>query len=400
MKSIFKQIPFIAISLLLIAIIFSTGFYIGNESSSFKNERVDASEVADLNQFWQVWNLLDEKFVAATTTQNTSSQDRIYGAIKGMVNSLDDPYTVFLTPAENESFSTTLQGNFFGIGMEVGVRSGVITVISPLKNSPAEKAGLLPGDIVISIDGTSTANLSLDDAVNLIRGEKGVDVELVVFREGEGNPITFVITRDIITIPNIETELRPDGIFVISLFNFNAESSNAFRDALREFLVSKTDKLVLDLRGNPGGFLDAAVNISSWFLPAGKVVVSESFGDNREDKEFRSKGFDIFNDNLRMAILINGGSASASEIVAGALREHKIADLVGSQSFGKGSVQELVDVSEGASLKVTIARWLTPNGNSISDGGLTPDFEVVVTQEDIDAGIDPQLNKAVEILLK
>lgn len=396
-----KNLKLTGVSLILIAVIFGAGFYLGSTKNFLGtgDNKANASENADLSAFWKVWNVLDEKFVAATTTDQVSSEDRVYGAIKGMVDSLGDPYTVFLPPVENEELAESLQGNFSGVGMEVGLKDGFITVIAPLKNSPAEKAGMLPEDIIAQIDGQSTVNLSLDEAVSLIRGEQGTEVTLSVIREGVEEPIKVTIVRDTIVIPVIDTELRDDGVFVIRLFNFNGESTRAFRQALREFLLARTNKLVLDLRGNPGGYLDAAVDIASWFLPAGKTIVVEDFGDEKEEKVFRSKGFNIFNDNLEMVVLIDGGSASASEIVAGALQAHDLALLVGTNTYGKGSVQELIKITDDTSLKVTIARWLTPDGLSISDGGLKPDHEVKYTIEDRDAGTDPQLEKAAQILL-
>lgn len=398
LQKIPKNITFIGISLILIISIFGTGVYVGDKV--FDNKEASALEVTDLESFWKVWNLIDDKFVAASTTSTTSNEERIFGAISGMVDSLGDPYTVFLPPVKNAELEESLSGNFSGVGMEVGIRDDLITVIAPLKDTPAEKAGILPGDIILKIDDASVSGSSLDEAVKLIRGEEGTEVQLVIAREGESDPIIIKITRGIIRIPNMETELRSDGIFVIRLFNFNADATNAFKQALRELLLARTDKLILDLRGNPGGFLDAAVDISSWFLPAGKTIVVEDFGEGKEEKAFRSKGFNIFNDNLKMVILVNGGSASASEIVAGALKAHDVATLVGTNTFGKGSVQELINITNNTSLKVTIARWLTPEGISISDGGLKPDVEVKVTTEDIENGVDPQLEEAVRILLE
>ncbi len=205
--------------------------------------------------------------------------------------------------------------------------------------------------------------------------------------------------RDIINIPTINTRELPGGIFVIELYSFSAQSPNLFRGALREFMLSKSDKLILDLRNNPGGYLEAAIDMASWFLPSNKVVVREDFGTSQKERVYRSKGYDVFNENLKFVILIDGGSASASEILAGALAEHNRAILVGTKTFGKGSVQELVDITKETSLKITIARWLTPNGQSISDGGVTPHHIVEYTAADREAGRDPQLDKAVEVLL-
>ena len=223
---------------------------------------------------------------------------------------------------------------------------------------------------------------------------------MMISREENGDPIEIKIVRDVINIPTLDTELRPDGIFVIKFYSFSANSANLFRNAIRSFAESKTDKLLLDLRGNPGGYLEAAVDVASWFLPGGKIIVTEDYGNSKKPEIFRSKGYDIFNDNLKFVILIDGGSASASEIVAGALRDHRRAKLVGDNSFGKGSVQETVKVTPDTLLKITVAKWLTPNGNLIAEKGLTPDYLVEITKKDVENKKDPQLEKAVELLLK
>lgn len=404
MKKYFKQLSkslFLAtFSIVLVLGIFGVGFFIGNESKRSDSSSLNAQSPADLEEFWRVWALIDEKFVPASSTVAVTDEERMQGAIKGMVDSLGDSYSRFLTPEENKDFNESISGNFSGVGMEVGKKDSLIVVISPLKDTPAEKAGIKAGDVILQIDGNVTAEMSVDEAVNLIRGEKGTTVELVIAREGEKGSMSIKVVRENIKIPTLEYEMRKDGIFVISLFNFSAGVENDFRKALREFVLSKSDKLILDMRGNPGGYLDAAVDISSWFLPSGKIVVQEDFGANTSAKIFRSKGYDIFNQNLKMVILVDGGSASASEIVAGALKEHNVAKLVGEQTYGKGSVQELIPISKETSLKLTIARWLTPNGVSISDSGLTPDVVVEAKSEDADDDSDLQLEEAVKILLK
>lgn len=364
----------------------------------------------DFAPFWKVWNTLEEKYVGATTTPN---QDKIYGAMQGLVNSLGDPYTVYFPPEEAEMFASDIAGSFGGVGMEVGKKENVLTVIAPLKDSPAGKAGMKTGDRIIKIDDTVvTADMSVDKAIKLIRGPAGTKVRITAVPANSNTPVERTITRDTINMPTIETEvkggtstdtasatgLRKDGIFVIRLFSFTATSPGLFRDALRSFIKSGSHKLILDLRGNPGGYLDASVDMASWFLPAGKIVVTEDFGKNAAPRIYRSKGHDVFNDNLQMVILVDGGSASASEILAGALKEHGVARLVGTKTFGKGSVQELVKITPDTSLKVTIARWMTPNGINLSKNGLEPDVEVKVTQKDIDAKKDAQMDKAVEIL--
>jgi carboxyl-terminal processing protease len=380
-------------SLFIILSTFFLGTYVGQSQASTKHSD------ADLTLFWKVWGILDEKYVShSTSTPAVTEQDRIYGAIEGMTKSLGDPYTVFFPPEESKAFNEEISGNFEGVGMEIGLKEKVLTVIAPLKGTPAERAGILTGDKIIKIDSTITSGLSTDEAIKLIRGARGTIVTFLIQR-GEDEPVEIKVTRDVINIPTLATKTLENGIFMIQLYSFTGDSPNLFRKALRDFMLSKSDKLILDLRGNPGGYLNAAVDMASWFLPQGKVIVIEDYGAGKDTDVLKSKGYDIFTDKLKFVILIDGGSASASEILAGALSEHGKAILVGEKSFGKGSVQELVEITPETSLKVTIARWLTPKGNSISDNGIKPDFEVPMTQEDIKAKKDPQLDKAIEILL-
>ncbi|MBI5816994.1 MAG: S41 family peptidase [Candidatus Yonathbacteria bacterium] len=353
-------------------------------------------EGVDFAPFWTAWDLLNEKYVKPDKVKN---QDKVWGAISGLAQSFGDPYTVFFPPREAEYFQSEVRGNFGGIGVEIGIQDDMLTVIAPLKGTPADHAGMLAGDKIFKINATSTADLKLDEAISLIRGERGTKVLLTVLHEGAKDTVEMSMIRDIINIPTVETKKREDGVFVISLYNFSADSPNLFRTALREFVDSGYNKLVLDLRNNPGGYLEAAIDMASWFLPPGKVVVKEHFGKNKEDEVYRSKGYNIFNDRLKFVILLNKGSASASEILAGALHEHGVAKLVGDKSFGKGSVQELLDVTPDTSLKITVAEWLTPNGEQISGKGLTPDVSVGRTVKDYEKKKDPQMDKAVDILL-
>jgi len=322
----------------------------------------------------------------------------LWGAISGLAGSLKDPYTVFFPPEEKKIFESEVKGNFEGVGMEIGMRNNALTVIAPLKNTPAYRAGLKAGDKILKINDTLTSNLTVEEAIRLIRGPKGTEVKLLISREDEKEPMEIAVIREVINIPTLETEIKPGNIFVIKLYNFSENSPLVFRNALREMIESKSDKLVIDLRNNPGGYLEAAVDMASWFLPMGKVVAREKFASG-EEEFYRSRGYDVFGDNFRMAILINQGSASASEILAGALKEYGRAVLVGEKTFGKGSVQELVPVTDSTSLKITIASWLTPNGQSISKEGLEPDFEVKFSKEDSEAGRDPQMEKATQFLL-
>ncbi|MFA5838522.1 MAG: S41 family peptidase [Candidatus Paceibacterota bacterium] len=386
---------------------FYAGFYFGEKTipeidkvEGLISKEKGIEENIDFSEFWAVWNLLNENFVSSTTTKATN-QEKVWGAIKGLTESLGDPYTVFFPPKEAEIFKTSIDGNFSGVGMEIAVKDNQLVVMAPLKGTPAEKVGMRSGDKIMSVDGKSTTGLNVEEAVQMIRGEKGTRVKLTVVRNG-GKSFDVEIIRDTINIPTIDTKLREDGVFVLSLYNFSAVSPNLFRDGIKEFVDSGSSKLVLDLRGNTGGYLEAAVDMASWFLPSGKIVVTEDFGEKNKDKNriHRSSGHNIFNENLKMIILVDSGTASASEILAGALKEHGIAELVGVNTFGKGSVQELVGVgAKKASIKITVARWLTPNGNSISENGLTPDYKVEYTNENKEKGIDPQMEKAASLLL-
>lgn len=412
-----KRLRAIAGILILCAAIFAGGYYAGaanrpaiDEAVTLRNKTDGAPAGVDFAPFWKAWNILNEKFVPTVSTTTVSDQDRVYGAIEGLAASFKDPYTVFFPPQENSFFQSEIQGNFDGVGMEIGIKDGILTVISPLKGTPAAKAGILPGDKIVKIDDTITNNMQTDQAIQMIRGPKGTAVRLTLVRRGRKDPFEVKVVRDTIEVPTVDTELKPlagteggtglqsNGIFVIRLYTFTASSADLFRAALRKFIESGSDKLIIDLRGNPGGYLEAAVDMASWFLPMGDPVVTEDFGKSQAPIVYRSKGYDVFNKNLKMVILVNGGSASASEILAGALKEYGIATLVGTTTFGKGSVQELVDITPDTTLKVTVARWLTPHGLSISEKGITPDVSVDLTPDDLNKGKDPQMDAAVKIL--
>jgi len=371
----------------------------------------------DFEPFWRAWNIVQEKYVStkpATTTEEAlaTDEEKVYGAIKGLLGSLDDPYTVFFPPEEAKAFQDDISGNFSGVGMEIGIRDNILTVVAPLKGTPASRAGIHSGDRILKIDERSTQDMAVDIAVRLIRGTKGTTVNLSILTDGADEPKLVKIVRDTIQIPTISFDagpgddgteqqgLRKDGVFVFRLYNFSAQSPELFRSALQRFIETGSTKLILDLRGNPGGYLEAAVDMASWFLPKSAVVVSEHFGGTETPRVHYSRGYNIFNDNLKMVILVNQGSASASEILAGALQEHGVATLVGEKTFGKGSVQELIPVTGDAQMKLTVARWLTPNGTSLSAGGLNPDVVVEMTREDLEAGRDPQFDRAISLLTK
>lgn len=354
----------------------------------------------DFTEFWKVYNTLNAKFVPSNSSTTLPTNDeKMWGAIQGLAQSFGDPYTIFLPPEEAKMFQEEISGTFSGVGMEIDLNNdGVLTVVAPLKNTPAERAGILSGDMILSIDGKSTKGMSTDAAVKLIRGQKGTPVQFTLLNSGKTREVTVV--RDTIQVPTLHTEFNAaTGIYTISLYEFTGTSVSLFSDALADFRKSGSKKLIIDLRGNPGGYLDAAVKISSFFLPRGAVIVTEDYNGKEENIVHRSSGKGGVSEDTQIVVLINQGSASASEIVAGALRDHERATLIGTNSFGKGSVQELIPVGNGA-LKVTVARWLIPSGKSISDGGLVPNIAVERTPEDNASGRDPQMDKAVEYLLK
>lgn len=364
-----------------------------------RGSEANAPEGVDFSSLYRAWHILEQNYVPASASSTPIAPDeRVWGAISGLAGSYGDPYTVFLPPEEKESFESEVRGDFEGVGMEIGVRDDMLIVIAPLKDTPAYRAGIKSGDAILLIDGESTLGLSTEDAVRKIRGPKGSTVVLTVSRDG-GAPFEIPIVRDTILLPTIDTELTEEGVFVVSLYSFNALAPEYFRNAIREFGASGSTKLLIDLRGNPGGFLEVANELASWFLPVGKVIVSEDHGGKGGDKVHRSRGYDVFTDIVDIAILLDRGSASASEIFAGALREHGRATIIGETSFGKGSVQQLFPVTDNTSLKITIAQWLTPDGNSISAGGIAPDIEVLFTEEDIKAERDPQKERAIEFLI-
>jgi len=363
-------------------------------------EHKDSPVNVDFDAFWKAWNVINEKYVPTTSSTTPTDQEKMYGAIQGLAASTGDPYTVFFPPVESKSFGEQISGSFEGVGMEVDVKEGVLTVIAPLKGTPAYKAGIKAGDKIIAIDKIPTQGISTTEAIKRIKGKKGTSVEFTIIRGATADPFEISVVRDVIVVPAILTESVGD-VFVIRMYSFSAQSADEFRKALREFVESGKLKLVLDLRGNPGGYLEAAVDMASWFLPSGKVIVSEESKNLKFSQEYRSRGYNIFSDKLKFAILIDVGSASASEILAGALSEHGKAILVGKKTYGKGSVQELVEITPGTSLKVTVAKWLTPLGHSISKAGIEPTIDVELDVEKFKKnGEDTQLKRAIEELNK
>ncbi len=398
-----KKIIEIAAATAIIAAVFASGFLAGQRTYPFEpttlfgllNVGKEKPENVDFGQFWQVWNSVRAQYV---DRQKLENQDMVYGAISGLVNSLGDPYSAFLKPREAKIFSEDVQGWFSGVGIEIGHRQGVLTVIAPLEGTPAQRAGLKAGDKIPKINGVETQNLTVNEAVTLIRGPIGTEVVLNIWRDGWAKPEDFKIVRENIVIPVLEWKMADGDVAHVRIFSFTGQTADRFRQAAEEILNSSARALVLDLRNNPGGYLDQAVKLAGWFLESGETVLLEDDGSGPatcdDCKVFGNGRLADF----PTAILMNEGSASASEILAGALRDHLGVKLVGEKTFGKGSVQTLENFKDGSSLKITVAKWLTPKGQVIAEQGLAPDVEVKLTDEDVKAGRDPQLNRAIELL--
>ncbi len=353
----------------------------------------------DLVDFWKAWNALDGNYVITQASSSLpSTEERLLGAIAGLAASYGDPYTVFFPPEEAKQFADAISGSFAGVGMEIDVKDGVLTVVTPLKGTPAEAAGIKAGDQIIAIDGKSTDGVSVEKAVTQIRGPVGTQVSLAVIRDG--SPLDIKIIRERIQVPETEDGIdEASGVYHIALYEFTSSSAHLFDQALARFRASGSRKLIIDLRGNPGGYLEAAVDIASHFLPRGEKIVTEDFGGKEPDSVHVSRGYADVPAGTKLAVLIDGGSASASEIFAGALQDAGAATLIGTKSFGKGSVQTLIDLA-GGSLKVTVARWITPAGNWIMGNGITPDITIAYAPAGATTApkVDPQMARAVKFL--
>ncbi len=405
-NNILRKISLSVFVLIFLSAIFGGGFYLGqNKGGRFmrterplayspeaeNNVTSTAASILDFNLYWEVWDNLKSNFVDKS---KVTDQALFYGSLKGMAQSAGDPYTVFMDPKEAKEFADDLAGTFEGIGAEVGMRGDVITVIAPLDGTPAQKAGLRSGDKIYAVDAKSTLGLTVDEVVKKIRGPKNTKVVLTIIR-GKDKPRDITITRSIIIVKSVKTELRSDGILVIRVSNFNDDTEALFNEAVSLALLKNPKGIILDLRNNPGGYLETAVAMASEWVEFGPVVV-EQFSDNHKN-EYPASGHPRLKD-FPTIVLINGGSASASEILAGALRDYKKATIVGETSFGKGSVQNIRELTGGASLKVTIAKWLTPAGDFIHEKGIKPNIEVKLSATDLDKNLDPQFNKALELL--
>jgi len=407
-----KKITNFILVLSLTVLLFGTGYKLGEYKTIKGIEKEDLKitnvKNIDFSLFWDTWNKVEEKFV---DKKKLDAKKMFYGAIKGMVASLGDPYTFFMSPDENKQSKDDLKGKFEGIGAQLGLKDNRITVIAPLKNSPAEKAGIKPGDFIIKVNGESTNGWTLSQAVSKIRGDKGTRVKLTFERNGK--EYEKEIIRDQINVSSVELNYEKiysckndcQKVAYLKLNQFGDDTAGQWDKAVEE-IADKWQKkeikgMVLDLRDNPGGYLDGAVYLASEFLPEGKLVVKQ------ESTTTESKDYLSFNSGklqeIPLAIIINKGSASASEILAGALRDYKKATLIGEKSFGKGSVQEAIDLKDGAGLHITVAKWILPNGDWINSKGIEPQVKIenqIKEGNTLTRELDLQLEKAVELLVK
>jgi carboxyl-terminal processing protease len=346
----------------------------------------------DFGLFWKVWDILKIKYVDKASLD---AQKLIYGAINGMLKATGDPYSTFFNPEETKNFNEDLGGSFEGIGAELGMKDDVLTVIAPLENSPAQKAGLRTGDKILKIGEKTTTDMNVYAAVDLIRGEKGTEIKLTIYRQGEEGTKEISIIRDTIEVKSVILEFK-EKVAYVRITKFGEETDKEFDKIANEIIMRGATGLVLDLRNNPGGFLERSITVASRLIPKDRVVVIEEDSTGKR-LNLNTQGGDKLN-YLPIVVLINEGSASASEILAGALRDDLGIKLVGKKSFGKGSVQELMNLPGDSSVKITVAKWLTPKGDYIMEKGILPDVEVNLTMEDFNKGKDPQLDKALEII--
>ncbi|MFA6429017.1 MAG: S41 family peptidase [Patescibacteria group bacterium] len=367
----------------------ATGSVIGLGQSA----RVDVDQDVDFKLFWELWDTMKEKYYQQPVTDKAL----FYGAMSGLAQSVGDPYTMFFEPVSAEAFQQQLAGKFQGIGAEIGLKNEQIQIIAPLPDTPAERAGLRAGDWIIKIDGTETVGMTVEKAVSLIRGDKGTKVTLSIYRPNVEKPsFDVTITRDDIQVRSVKTKMLASGLMVIEVTHFNGDTGTLFEQAVQEAKKKQPKGIILDLRNNPGGFLDMALEISGYWV-GDQIVVKERRQGKVVETLLGTVRQPAFG-KIPTVVLVNQGSASAAEIVAGALQDHGKAKLVGTKTFGKGSVQDYQSLRDGSAIKITVAEWVTPQERTINKSGLEPDIVVERTAEDYEAERDPQLDRAVGIL--
>ncbi|HNV12572.1 MAG TPA: S41 family peptidase [bacterium] len=409
-KNIIKNILFVFLGVFILLVAFLSGaslavennvvkkvaeknvIFLGRLSGKYSKVDNQIAQNIDFGLYWDVWDAMKELYV---DKDQISDKQLFYGSLKGLVNSLEDPYSEFMDPQLTKEFEEDMSGSFEGIGAEIGIRDGILTVIAPLEGTPAQKAGLMSGDKILEINGESTKDMNIDQAVSKIRGPKGTEVVLNIFRTGLEDFKDINIIRDTIVIKSVSLEILDNNIFLIKINAFNDDTEYLFSDFAKQAFDNKAKGVILDLRNNPGGYLETSVNVLGEWIN-GEVALAERFTDGHE-MEYIAKGNNYLKD-IPTVVLINYGSASASEIVSGALQDYGKAKIIGEKSYGKGSVQMVKNIKDGSSLKITIAKWLTPKGQDINKEGIKPDEEVKLSLEDFENDIDNQLNRALEIL--
>ncbi len=358
---------------------------------NFTNTKPPSDVTVDFSPFWDVWQKVSNSYLDKS---KIDPQKLLYGAISGMVKAVGDPYTVFLDPAQNKAFTDTLSGTYQGVGIELGAKKGKLVVISPLQGTPAEKAGVRAGDVILGIDDKDTTDLTVPEAVQLIRGKAGTKIKLLIQRQGR-TPFEVTMTRASITVKSVTLALK-GGVPVVTLSRFGDSTNTEWDSVANKILTGNYNKMILDLRNDPGGRLDQAIYVAGEFLPKGSTVLIQEDANGKKTPVTSSREGQL--QDIKLVILVNEGSASAAEIVSGALRDDNGIKLVGVKTFGKGTVQQVEDLADGSGLHITEDKWLTPNGTWVNEKGLSPDFSVKLTDADFNAGRDPQLAKALVLI--
>ncbi len=418
-KDFFKNLFKFLLIIVLVIIFLGAGFvvglklnledYLSDEQGNVQLHKVmnlykqSRSDEVDFSEYWLVWDKIKNNYVR----QPVKDIDLFYGSIEGLVASLNDPYSIYFPPKKASQFVESLSGQFEGIGAEIGIRDNLLVIIAPLEDSPAKKAGLQSGDIIVSVNGEDMYGVSIEDAVAKIKGPKGTEVILGILREGWQTPQDFKIIRQVINIPSVKLEWLDDDLAYLRISNFSDNTDSEFEQAVQDILAKKTELngIILDLRDNPGGYLDSSVKVASEWVKEG-VIVKEKFIKDKEKKHYAQGQHRLL--NIPTVVLVNGGTASGSEIVTGALQDYGLATIIGQKTFGKGSVQSFELLPDGSALKLTIAKWFTPKDRQIDELGLEPDVEIekMFEQKPDTNGdksedyIDRGLEKARQILLQ
>lgn len=403
-KTLRKYAGGVIIVVLVLVIVFRLGYNFGQSGYTFSlkefkivNKANPTTEI-DYSLLWEALDIVGNKYIEK---DNIDQRKVLYGAIQGAVQAAGDEYTEFFDPETLAQFKTELEGKFSGIGAEIGKRDGNIVIVAPLDDSPAQRAGLKPNDIVVKVDDNPVTGKNVDQVVDIIRGESGTQVKLTLYREGGSGTFDVTITRAQIELKSVKVSYKQVGnkqIAVLKISRFGDDTQRLFEAAVADMRSKNVSGIVVDVRNNPGGYLDTSVDVASDWLERGKLIVKEAHSE-KDVKDYNSSGLNRLG-GIKTVVLINGGSASASEILSGALKDNGKAILIGEKSFGKGSVQELIPLSQNTAVKVTVAKWITPGGKNLHKDGLIPDIEVKMTEQDYEKDLDPQLDRAVTEVAK